>query len=798
MAAKKPITLRVVLPPTQTRRATIHQKRRKSIQKQIVTKRKSVAKKPVVTKKRLATVSPQNRFDPRKFIGQLPFVRISNSVARWIRKQRFSVISDIARQTQQPLPPLVRVVTAPFRPFYYSLRYFPIHSVMALILSGSIFAGTYYLHELIFKDLPEVTNLTSVRPAISGKILDRNGNLLYQVYEDENRTLVSLDQVAPTVIQATIAIEDKDFYHHHGFSITGIGRAALALVQRKGEVTQGGSTLTQQLVKNRLLSNERTFQRKIKELILAILVEGTYSKEEILTMYLNQVAYGGSTYGVEAAANRYFGKSAKDLNLAESALLAGLPAAPSVYTPFGAYPELAEGRQQEVLQRMLADGYISAEQAAAAGSEELSFKTDNVAIKAPHFVMYVRQLLEEEYGEKVLATEGLQIRTTLDLPLQEQTQATVTKEVDAIRRLHITNGAALVTNPETGEVLAMVGSTDYFDFAHDGQVNIPLRLRQPGSSIKPLTYAMALEKGYSVTTRIDDSPVTYAIAGSRPYSPKNYDGKFHGSVTLKESLGSSYNIPAVKMLEFVGIDAFISKAEKMGISTWKDRSRYGLSLTLGGGEVTMADMTVAYSSFANEGISTPLNPILEIKAADGTILYQNTCALKKVGCAGKKVFDERVAYLISDILSDNTARIPAFGPQSALVVPGQEVAVKTGTTNNMRDNWTIGYTSDRLVAVWVGNNDNTPMSYVASGVTGASPIWNTIIRSLLDDKNPHAFTVPTGLLQVAVCSGSKNERCSGCNGTGSEYYIPGTEPKSPCGYAPTGREAGKAGTDSIL
>ncbi len=674
-----------------------------------------------------------------------------------------------------------RAIASPLKPFYYSFKFFPTHSVMAVMLAILIFGATFFLHESIFKDLPAVAELTTHQPIVSSKILDRNGKVLYRVYKDENRTIVPLTAISPYLINATISIEDKEFYSHHGFSIKGIVRAAITNAQ--GEISQGGSTITQQLVKQRLLTSERTWTRKVKEVILAVLVEGTYSKKEILSMYLNQVPYGGSTYGIEEAAHRYFGKSAKDLDLAESSLLAGLPAAPTIYSPFGPNPELAQERQQEVLRRMVEDGYITTEQAAAATSKPLAFQKDQIEIVAPHFVMYVRDLLAKQYGEESLLTEGLEIRTSLDLDLQNQAQTIVTKEIDQLRRLHITNGASLVTNPHTGEVLAMVGSTNYFDFAHDGQVNVTTRPRQPGSSIKPITYAMALERGSTVTSLIKDEPITYRISGTDAYSPKNYDGKFHGAVPLKEALASSYNIPAVKMLDSVGVNAMITKAEAMGITTWQDRKRFGLSLTLGSGEARMVDMATVYSSFANKGVSMQLNPILEIKNFKGETLYKNDCALEGIGCNGRKVLDPRVAFLISNILSDNTARTPAFGPISELYIPGQEVAVKTGTTNTMRDNWAFGYTSDRLTAVWVGNNDNTPMSYVASGITGASPIWNKIMRLSLDANKPHKFAIPDGIVKVATCFKTGTLACSGCGRVSQEYYVAGTEPKAACSIA---------------
>ncbi len=399
---------------------------------------------------------------------------------------------------------------------------------------------------------------------------------------------------------------------------------------------------------------------------------------------------------------------------------------------------------------MVEDGYISQNQADEARLEKLTFATKNIEIEAPHFVMYVKELLANTYGEEMLANAGLVITTTLDLPTQHFAQEAVTTEVSKLANLRVSNGAALVTNPQTGEILAMVGSKDYFDFEHDGQVNVTTRQRQPGSSIKPLTYALALEKGESPVTVIADSPITYNIAGSEPYSPKNYDGKFHGQVTIREALASSYNIPAVKMLASIGVPYLLQRAQDFGITTWQETNRYGLSLTLGGGEVLMTEMAQLYGTFANQGNLVPLNPILEVKTYDGKILYQNHCALTGV-CEKKSVLDPIVAYQISAILSDNTARTPAFGAHSTLTIPGQEIAVKTGTTNNLRDNWTIGYTSNRVVAVWVGNNDNTPMSYVASGITGASPIWNHIMRALVSEETPHQFARPNGIKIAEVC-----------------------------------------------
>lgn len=623
---------------------------------------------------------------------------------------------------------------------------------IALSIAASLLliGGSKSLEIMIFDGLPSVSELTEKRLPVSTKILDRHGTLLYSIYDEENRTEVALSDISPFLVQATIAIEDKAFYEHKGFSPTGIFRALWSNSQ--GDSIQGGSTITQQLVKNRLLSRERTLQRKIRELVLSLLVEQSYTKSQILEMYLNTVAYGGSTYGVEAAAQRYFGKKASELSLAESALLAGLPQAPSTYTPFGAKPELAVARQQEVLRRMVEDGYITTEQSTAAQQEPLTFLQDQTKIKAPHFVVYVRQLLAEQLGEQSLNTHGYMVRTTLDLALQDEVQKIVSTEMETLKRLRINNGAALVANPQTGEILAMVGSKDFFDFKNDGQVNVTLRERQPGSSIKPLTYLLALEKGMTPGSFIEDAPISFASAGSPPYAPKNYDGKFHGRVTVKEALASSYNVPAVKMLAFVGINNMIDRAQAMGITTWNDRRRYGLSLTLGGGEIKMIDLASAYSVLANQGDKVTQNPILSIQDSDGTFLYKNECALDVTYCAKQSITDPRYAYQITNILMDNKARAPAFGPASTLFIPGQEVAVKTGTTNNLRDNWTIGYITDRVVAVWVGNNDNTPMSYVASGITGASPIWNKIMRTQLDTASPHVFAIPSGLIKSNGCT----------------------------------------------
>lgn len=636
--------------------------------------------------------------------------------------------------------------------------------------------GGLWFYQNILKDLPSPEDLVNHQSPLTTKIYDRNHTLLYKIYKDENRSWVPLERISPFVIEATIAVEDKEFYSHKGLSLKGILRSfKLALTEGR---LQGGSTITQQLVKNTVLSPERTIVRKLKEIILALQVETTLSKEQILEMYLNEVSYGGSAYGIEEAAERYFRLPAAELSLAQAAFLVGLPASPSTFSPSGPNPELAVRRQYEVLRRLKEDGKISALQLELARSEDLALYPATDAINAPHFVMYVRDILAREFGEQVVSQGGLEVVTTLDLKLQRQAESIVNDEVKRLESRRVTNGAALVTNPGTGEILAMVGSKDYFNTKHDGQVNVTLRPRQPGSSIKPLMYSAALLRGFTPASILEDTPVVYPAIGGPPYIPKNYDGQFHGRETLRVALASSHNVPAVKTENTIGLSTFINQARAMGITTWEDSSRFGLSLTLGGGEVKMVDMATAYGVFANSGKRIDLNPVLVINNAQGKTLYENTCALKET-CDGFQVLDSRVAFQITSILSDNLARSKAFGTNSVLNIPGQQVAVKTGTTNSLRDNWTIGYTTTRLVATWVGNNDNSTMSTVVSGITGASPIWNKIMRTQLGEV-AHAFTPPASITSVLLCSQTGKPACGDCKHAYMEYFIPGTAPSTNC------------------
>lgn len=638
-------------------------------------------------------------------------------------------------------------------------------------------ALSYYL----FSDLPSPTKLSKGSFPVSTQILDRNGNLLYEIYSDQNRTPIKLQEIPPFVRQATIAIEDKDFYKHGGFDIKGILRAVYNIVFKKN--LQGGSTITQQLVKTTLLTPERTLKRKIREAVLSWATEIIYSKDEILEMYLNHVPYGGTAYGIEQAAKHYFNKSAKDLSLAQATLLAGLPAAPTRYSPFGANPQLATVRQQQVLNRMLEDKYISKEQMGEALNQPLDFAPLTTNIKAPHFVLFIKDILVEKYGSLLVEQGGLRVTTSLDLKLQEFAEETVATEVAQLKNMKVSNGAGLIIKPKTGEILAMVGSRNYFDTEIDGNVNITTSLRQPGSSIKPINYAVGLLKGYTPATLFLDTPTCFSVAGQPLYCPHNYDGKFHGPVEMRFALGNSYNIPAVKMLALNGVDAMIATASAMGISTWTDPSHFGLSLTLGGGEVKMTDMAVAFGVFANQGTRIDLNPILKVTDYKGKV-YEETDFVNHPP-AGQKILPAEVTYLISHILLDNNARVGAFGGSSQLVIPNHAVSVKTGTTDHPqgpRDNWTIGYTPSFLVAVWVGNNDNSSMNpWLVSGITGAAPIWHKITEFVLKDIPDEWPVKPEGIVGAKVCTwdlvqnpdnnpDTKNQECQGR----FEYFIKGS------------------------
>ncbi|MFH2085849.1 MAG: transglycosylase domain-containing protein [bacterium] len=625
------------------------------------------------------------------------------------------------------------------------------------------------------RSLPDPNKIVR-REGFSTKIQDRDGGTLYELYQDYNRIPSALTDVPKQLQEATIAIEDKEFYSHQGFSVTGYLRGFLRLFTTGR--AQGGSTLTQQLVKNVLLSSDRTITRKLKELVLSMQIEKKFSKDEILQMYLNEAPYGGTAIGIAAASERYFGVEPKDLTLTQSAILAGMPQAPSRYSPYGSDKKAYVGRAADVLRRMREDGKITGVQEKTSVEElpNVEFKPQTASLKAPHFVFYVKDQLVNLLGEAVVEEGGYTVTTTLDSELQDFAQTTVKEEIDRLENVHVTNGAALVMNPQNGEVLAMIGSKDYFTPDYDGQVNVVMSLRQPGSAIKPVTYATAFTKGYAPSSLILDVPTKFPGGKEGEfYEPKNYDGKFHGPVQLRFALGSSLNIPAVKLLSLVGLKDMLTTAYDMGFDslapTAANMTRFGLSVTLGGGEVRLYDLVHAYSAFANGGERVEPVSILKV-VKDGRTLYEAKQAKKQ------RVLSEEVAFLINHVLYDNNARLMTFGANSYLNMSGRPIAVKTGTTNDKRDNWTVGWSTKAVVGVWVGNNDNSPMKEVASGVTGASPIWRKIIQKTWEKYKGDDFVAPAGVEARQVDNLSGYPEHDGYPAR-ADYFVRGTAPTEP-------------------
>lgn len=616
--------------------------------------------------------------------------------------------------------------------------------VLGTLMAGSIFAW-------FSRGLPDPSKVMR-RSGYSSGIYDRSGQqVLYDVFVDANRKFTPIADIPDYLKKATIAVEDKDFYKHSGFDPLSYLRIVKNVILNRRLI--GGSTLTQQLVKNVLLTNERSISRKIREFVLAIRIEKTFKKDEILQMYLNEAPYGGTAWGVAAAAETYFGKDVKDLNLVESVIMAGIPQLPSVYSPlYGSNPKAYVPRAKEVARRMKEDGYIDAatEKQVDEALQNYQFKAPDNRLKAGHFVMYVKQQLEDILGPGVLDTGGFKVTTTLDLDLQQKAEGIVADEIGKVAKsLNISNGASVIIDPNTGEILSMVGSKGYFDTDIDGQVNVALRPRQPGSSIKPLVYAMAFENGYTPASMLMDVVTEFpGKDDNTPYVPKDYDGKQRGPVKLRESLGSSLNIPAVKLLALVGVKDVLTQGYKMGITTFEPSSdttnRLGLSMALGGGEVRLMDLASAYGAFANGGIKVEPVSILKIEDRNGKVVYENK-PIKQ-----PRVLDEKVAFLINQVLSDNNARLLTFGPNSYLNLGSRAVAVKTGTTNNLRDNWTVGWTRDVVIGVWVGNNNNDPMRNVASGVSGAAPIWRREMLEYLSKTPDRPWDTPKGVSQVDV------------------------------------------------
>ncbi len=671
----------------------------------------------------------------------------------------------------------------------YSSRIFLYSKLSRLAFFGLIgfIVLTFFLFVWYSRDLPTPSKLSATSLSQSTRILDRNGIVLYDIYGDQNRTYVELSKIPKTLQQATIAIEDKNFYGNQGFSVTGIIRSVFNILLLKG--ITGGSTLTQQLVKNALLTPERSIQRKIKEFILAIQVDKKYSKDQILELYLNVAPYGGTNVGVETASEQYFGKKVGDLSLTESAILAGLPQRPSVYSPYGEHPKAYISRSYDVLRRMREDGYITDAQEKKAKKEVdiIKFLDKSQSIKAPHFSFYVKNLLVKQFGENLVEQGGLSVTTTLDYKLQNAAEKIIKEEVDNISSLHVGNGAAIVINPKNGEILSLVGSKDFFatqsaffdnpknKVGFEGQFNVITQgHRQPGSSIKPVMYAAALEKGYTASTMIMDTKTVFPNQGGKDYTPVNYDGKYHGPVQIRFALGSSLNIPAVKMLAQVGVKNMLTTAYSMGMSTLsptdENTSRFGLSITLGGGEVLPIELATAYTAFANGGYKTSPISILKVTDRGGNVLFEKKEESKN------KVISPEVAFIISNILKDNPARLLTFGENSFLNIREKTIAVKTGTTDDRRDNWAVGWTPSILTLAWVGNNDNSPMGNVASGVTGATPIWRRIILEALKDKSNEDFSKPDNVASVNIDAYGGGTPVDG-KPTRSEFFIKGTEPQ---------------------
>lgn len=587
----------------------------------------------------------------------------------------------------------------------------------------------------ILRSLPDPNHLIEREVAQSTRIYDRKGEtVLYEIFGEQKRTLIKLDELPPYVKNATIAIEDKNFYNHGAFSLWAIFRSAVTNVIYNRSA--GGSTLTQQFIKNAVLTNEKKISRKLKELILAYRLEKKFNKDEILQMYLNEIPYGSTAYGVQAASQLYFGKDAKNINLAEAAVLAALPQAPSRYSPYGTHKDLLMGRQKYVLEQMKEQGYISEQEMNDAKNTEVVFKKPSENMRAPHFVMYIKEMLSDKYGEKMVEQGGLKITSTIDLDKQDIAEEAVkTIGEKNNEKYEASNAALLSLDPKTGQILAMVGSRDYFNDDIDGQVNIITSQRQPGSSIKPLVYTTAFIKGYTPDTILFDV-VTNFSSGDKAYEPHNYDNAEHGPVTMRKALAGSLNIPAVKTLYLAGINNVINLAKDFGYTTLNDPDRFGLSLVLGGGEVKPIEHFNAFSAFANEGVIHDVTGILKVEDAKGNVLeeYKEN--------DGRKVLDPKIARITTSILSDNSARAWVFGERNYLTLPDRPVGAKTGTTNDYKDAWTVGFTPSLVTGVWVGNNNGKEMKRGADGSVVAAPIWNEYMRKALAGTPAESFAAP--------------------------------------------------------
>lgn len=606
---------------------------------------------------------------------------------------------------------------------------------LTAIIGGILLLGAFAWYG---RDLPDPTNLERRTNEASTRIYDRTGEeILYEIHGDRKRTEIPFDQIPEYLKEATLVAEDRNFYSHPGFDIKGILRAVYLNVFTSQ--SPGGSTVTQQLVKNTIVGSEKSYGRKIREVLLAYRIEQQFSKDEILSMYLNAIPYGSNAYGVEAASDLYFRKSAKDLTLAEATIIAALPQSPTFLSPYGNNTDYLIARQNWILNNMEELGYITESERDQAIAEPLNFAPFRQNITAPHFVFYIREQLSKEYGESFLETGGLKIITTLDARMQKIAEEEVgNRAKENEERFNGKNAALVAIDPKTGQILSMVGSRDYFDEAIDGNVNVATRPRQPGSSFKPIVYAAAFEKGFTPDTVVYDVKTTFATE-TGDYTPLNFDLKEYGPVTLRKALQGSLNIAAVKLQYLTGIDTVLDFAERLGYSTLGNRSRFGLSLVLGGGEVTLLEHTAAYQAFARDGKYNSPTGILRVEDPKGNVLEEYE---EKT----RQAIPAQVAYLITNVLSDNSARAYIFGENSALQLGSRPVAAKTGTTNDSRDAWTIGYTPSLVVGVWAGNNDNAPMT--GGGSMAAAPIWNAFMRRALGDGNIEYFKEPAPIERV--------------------------------------------------
>jgi 1A family penicillin-binding protein len=611
--------------------------------------------------------------------------------------------------------------------------------VLGLIAVGIILVWVSTL------DIPDLSSFEQRRVQQSTKIYDRTGEvLLYDLHQDVRRTIVPYENISRHIKNASVAIEDDQFYSHMGIRPLSIIRAALANFVGGNLLSgQGGSTITQQVIKNSLLDRNKTLTRKIKEMILAIRLEQVLTKDEILSHYLNESPYGGTIYGVEEASESFFGKHAADVTLAEAAYIASLPQLPTYYSPYGSHIDGLEKRKNLVLDKMLEHTFITQEEYDSAKNERVEFRPPvATGIKAPHFVFFIRDYLVEKYGEESLAERGLKVITTLDWDLEQKAEKIVKEKALYNEKTYNAENAALVAaDPTNGQILVMVGSRDYFDEKIDGNFNIALAERQPGSSFKPFVYAQAFKKGYTPETVVFDLKTQFSTncavdnftSEDGCYSPENYDHTFRGPVTFRNALAQSLNIPAVKALYLAGVNSSIKLTRDMGITTLVSKNQYGLTLVLGGGEVKLLEMVGAYGTFANEGVHNDLQGIIRVEDTNGTVLEEP----KPVA---KQVLDKDIALQISDILSDNVARTPLYGANSSLYFPGRDVAAKTGTTNDKRDAWVLGYTPNIVVGAWAGNNDNRSMSEISGLII--TPLWRAFMDEALKKLPTATFSAP--------------------------------------------------------